>query len=302
MKKVSVIILTHQPEKYLTEMLKRLKNELSVEDEVIIMDSSAGGQYEPAEKMLIRTFKIKPEEFNHGSTRNLGANHAFGEILIYITQDAIIKEGAIKKLLEAYEDNKVAIAFGRQLPHENASAIAAHARLFNYPGFSVCKTKNDLQKYGIKTIFNSNSFSSYRTIFFKSLGGFPENTILSEDAYFAGKAILGGYKIAYVSEAEVFHSHNYSIWQEFKRYFDIGVFYHRESWLLAAFGKAEGEGKRFIISEWKYLIINGKWYLLPASFIRAVFKYLGYKLGSIESKLPVSVKRKLSMNSSYWKE
>ncbi|VCW13919.1 hypothetical protein BANRA_01245 [Escherichia coli] len=42
--------------------------------------------------------------------------------------------------------------------------------------------------------------------------------------YYTAKAILAGYKVAYVADAVVKHSHNYSPIDEFKRYFDIGVF------------------------------------------------------------------------------
>ncbi|MFE0678513.1 hypothetical protein ACFW26_34910, partial [Streptomyces sp. NPDC058867] len=46
----------------------------------------------------------------------------------------------------------------------------------------------------------------------------------------------------------VHHSHSYSIGEEFRRYFDVGVMHARAPWLLDRFGKAEGEGKRFVQS------------------------------------------------------
>src|SRR5699024_8480726 len=95
---------------------------------------------------------------------------------------------------------------------------------------------------GLKTVFNSNSFSAYRVSTFMEIGGFPDDTILSEDMYFAARAVLSGYKIAYVAEAEVRHSHNYSSLEEFRRYFDIGVFHCDEPWIRKAFGGAGGEG------------------------------------------------------------
>jgi len=52
----------------------------------------------------------------------------------------------------------------------------------------------------------------------------------------------------------VFHSHDYSFLDEFKRYFDIGVFHTNTSWLQQTFGGASGEGLRFVISEMRYLM------------------------------------------------
>lgn len=57
---------------------------------------------------------------------------------------------------------------------------------------------------------------------------FATPSILSKDTNVAAKMILVEYSIAYVAEAMVYHSHDYTILEEFKRYFDIGVFYGRE--------------------------------------------------------------------------
>lgn len=58
--------------------------------------------------------------------------------------------------------------------------------------------------------------------------------------YFAAQAVITGYKVAYVSEARVRHSHNYSVMEEFKRYFDIGVFHCEQPWIRDKFGGAGG--------------------------------------------------------------
>ena len=83
----------------------------------------------------------------------------------------------------------------------------------------------------MKTAFNSNSFAAYRRKALKDVGGFPINTILSEDMYVTAKMLLKNWSVAYCADAKVYHSHNYTIWQEFKRYFDIGVFHAKEAWI-----------------------------------------------------------------------
>ncbi|WP_159333845.1 glycosyltransferase family 2 protein, partial [Klebsiella pneumoniae] len=107
----------------------------------------------------------------------------------------------------------------------DANPLAQHARAFNYPDKGYIASKSSIPKMGLKTAFMSNSFSAYRLSVFKKIGGFPSNTILCEDMFYTAKAILAGYKVAYVPEAKVHHSHNYSPSEEFKRYFDIGVFH-----------------------------------------------------------------------------
>jgi rhamnosyltransferase len=158
---------------------------------------------------------------------------------------------------------------------------------------------SDSPKFGIKTAFISNSFAAYRRTALLSVGGFPSNTILSEDTYVAAKMLLAGWKIAYCADAMVYHSHNYGFIEEFKRYFDIGVFHAREPWIRQAFGQAEGEGMRYVRSELKYLW-SKDYKLIPSAILRTILKLLGYKLGFMEQKIPMWLKVHLSMNKQYW--
>ena len=47
----------------------------------------------------------------------------------------------------------------------------------------------------------------------------------NEDMYFAHKLIYAGYKIKYCSDSEVYHSHDFTCRQLYKRYYDTGVFF-----------------------------------------------------------------------------
>ena len=174
-------------------------------------------------------------------------------------------------------DEKIAAVYGRQMPYENTGILGKFARLFNYPETSKINSFEDRKEKGIKTTFFSDSFSAYKKTYLMKIGGFPLDVNFSEDTYVAGKLLKAGYKTAYCAEAKVFHSHNLSLIQEYKRYKEIGKFYRQEKWLLETFGKAEGEGLKFVISEAKYLVENGKFYYLPIAFLHNVVKYLGYK-------------------------
>jgi len=87
--------------------------------------------------------------------------------------------------------------------------------------------------------------------------------------------------------------------QEFSRYFDQGVFHSRESWIREAFGNAEGEGIKFVISELKYLLRSSPW-SVPSAMFRTLCKYSGYKLGFHEQLLPLVIKTRMSMNKGFW--
>lgn len=271
---------------------------------ILTVDSSSDDDSrETSRANGFKIIKIDKKEFNHGGTRNLAINVAHDDIdiAIFLTQDAIPEDKYISKIVSSFDDPDVAVAYGRQLPHDDANPIAKHARMFNYGKESHTLGLSDKQKYGIKTVFTSNSFSAYRIKVFKELAGFPSNTILSEDMYLAAKAVLAGYKVAYVAEAAVKHSHNYTPIEEFKRYFDIGVFHHDEKWIRESFGGAGGEGKKFIVSE-LISLLKEKPGWIPRACLHNALKLLGYKLGQNYKKIPSKYIKKLSMHKRYWDE
>jgi rhamnosyltransferase len=303
MMKYFLAIPTYNGGKIWEESIANIKKYAPEDLYVQVIDSgSRDGTAALAEQAGFNVIGISSQEFNHGGTRNLAVDCAPADcdIVIFLTQDAIPEEGSLQKLVAAFEDPKVACAYGRQLPHVDATPISQHARSFNYTAQNYVYTQADAARVGLKTVFISNSFAAYRISTFKELGGFPSNTILSEDMYFAGKAVLAGYKVAYVAEAQVRHSHNYTSLEEFKRYFDIGVFHGKERWIHQNFGGAGGEGKKFIFSELRFLLKHGVMYI-PRACINNAMKIAGYKLGKNYKTLPFGWNRALSMHKRYWK-
>ncbi|MEC5342067.1 glycosyltransferase [Brenneria populi] len=299
--RVKVVIPAYNGGELWRKACAAIKKQSEDFESVLVIDSSSSDDTRQiAGDSGFQIINIKKTEFNHGGTRNLGVEKAAdADIVIFLTQDAIPESGCIKSIVSVFNNPKVAVAYGRQLPHDDANPIAAHARNFNYGAESHILGLDDRKKYGIKTVFSSNSFSAYRTDIFRTLGGFPSNTILGEDMYFAAKAVLAGYKIAYVAESGVKHSHNYSAWEELKRYFDIGVFHHDEPWIRESFGGAGGEGKKFIFSELKFLLKRSP-LSIPLACINNFFKIVGYKLGQNYSRLPKALVKKFSMHKGYW--
>jgi len=244
---------------------------------------------------------ISSEDFDHGGTRNAAVMSDPADIYLFLTQDAVLdRPDAIDTLLAAFHDPAVALAYGRQLPQRAANPIAAHARRFNYGAQSHVVSREDSTRLGIKTVFASNSFAAYRATTFNALGGFPERNILSEDMYLAARAVLEGGKLAYVAEACVRHSHDYTPLEEFRRYFDIGVFQADHPWIGETFGAAEGEGLRFVRSEARYLLAQAPLWL-PRACLHNALKILGYRLGRHYQRLPASWLPRLSMQPRYWK-
>ncbi len=301
MTRIACIIPTYNGRKDLARLLDSLAGQTAEFDTFIVDSSSKDGTLELARERVSNVTVIPSAEFNHGGTRQLMIDNNPGyDIYVYLTQDACLAEKtAIEQLLQPFSDAEVGAVCGRQLPHLDATPLAQHARLFNYPDGLQIKVMADAAKLGIKTAFMSNSFAAYRGAALKAAGGFPQHVIFAEDMYLTAKMLMQGWKVAYAGDARCRHSHNYSLTEEFKRYFDMGVFHAREPWIRDNFGGAGGEGLRYVKSELSFLGLS-RLYLWPAAILRNAVKLLGYKLGQQEARLPVHLKRQLGMYRRYW--
>ena len=153
-------------------------------------------------------------------------------------------------------------------------------RHFNYPETSFIRTYEDRHKLGRKTVFFSNSFSAYKKEILEKVGWFKENLISYEDIYIAARFLTEGYKIAYVAEAMVYHSHSLSIWKDFKRHFELGRFFKCENWIIKKFGnKPKDEGWNLIIAYIKFASQEKKLYTLPIFLLRTFIKKFACILG-----------------------
>lgn len=275
---------------------------------ILIVDSeSDDGTKFLTEKFGLEVLSVERKNFHHGATRQFAVDYLqkkfSPDVVIFLTQDVLLyDENALAELVKIFSsNNEVGLCYGRQLPHENATAEAKFLREFNYPPESQLRSLDDKKIFGIKTATASNSFAAYRVDALKKVGGFPAHVILCEDMFVAAKMLLANYKIFYNSAAKVFHSHNYTAAQEFHRYFDIGVFHSRENWIREIFGSAEGAGRKFVLKKFSAL-----WKKNPTECFAAIFhdgaKFFGYRLGLAESFLPKFVCRKFSMHKNFFAE
>lgn len=298
---VACIVPTYNGRDDLARLLSSLERQSTTFDLFVVDSSSTDGTGELARSQARSVVTIPSSQFNHGGTRQMmvSANPSY-DIYVFLTQDAYLEDpDAIAHLLRPFIDKQVGAVCGRQLAHLNASPLAEHARLFNYPATGMVKSMADAPALGIKTAFMSNSFAAYRREALQAVGGFPEHVIFAEDMYVAAKMLLEGWRIAYAGDAACRHSHNYSLREEFSRYFDMGVFHAREPWIRERFGGAGGEGVRYVVSELKFIGLS-RVYLWPSAILRNVCKLLAYKLGQKEKNIPRTIKQKLGMYKRYW--
>ncbi len=304
---VDLVIPVYKPQQEFLKLLAMIKRQTSPVHKIIIMntekkywDEFVGKNTEVEQYDNLEIHHISKEEFDHGNTRNQGISYSSAEYILLMTQDAIPNnEFLVEKLLESFENGKVALAYARQLPKEDCREAEKYTRTFNYPPESVVKAEADIETMGIKAFFCSDVCAMYRRETFLKLGGFIQKTIFNEDAIFAGGAIRKGYLIAYNAKAEVIHSHNYGNMEQFRRNFDLGVSQKQHPEVFAGI-KSESEGIKLVKKTMSHLWKNGcKMQILPM-IVQSGFKFLGYKFGKNYNKLPKGFVIKCSMNKSYW--
>lgn len=298
----ALIIPTFNAARYWPALSAGIQAQTLVPNQVIVIDSaSSDGTRDLARRDGFTVVEISSKDFNHGGTRQLGAELAQdAEILIYLTQDAApFGADSFANLVRTFEDSDLGAAYGRQLPREGAGPIEAHARHFSYPPASRVRSWESRRTHGFKSIFFSNAFGAYRRSALMSVGGFAPDIIFGEDTLVVARLHRAGWKTAYVADAMVRHSHAYSIAEEFRRYFDIGVLHARENWLIEQFGSASGEGRRFVTSELKHLLRHAPHHV-PSALTRTLAKYLGYRIGRRESRIAPRLKYHLGLNRRYW--
>ncbi len=302
--KVAVIVPTLNAGPLWRNWIKALlASGIDVSDVYVVDSGSADDTVQLAREAGFNVASIDAGSFNHGSTRqNAVADFVGVEMVVFLTQDAILhRPDSLQNILFPFEDKYVAAVCGRQLPRPGAGAIEAHARLFNYPEATSINSMAEVSKKGLKTAFLSNSFAAYRVSVLHEVGGFPADVIFGEDMYVATKMLKAGYKLAYASDACVYHSHSYSFRQEMQRYFDMGVFHAHEPWIRQMLGGAEGEGLKFVASEYRYLRKHAI-LRVPEGMLRTLFRYTGFRLGLMEGGFPLWLKRLLAMNKGYFEK
>ncbi len=282
-----------------------LPNHLALQ--VLIVDSESRDDTRAlAQAAGFKVCTISRTSFGHGSTRQdaLEMIPEDSPFVVYMTQDAVLKDPtALEKLLSPFEDPRVAASYGRQLPHENATWFAAQLRHFNYPSKDRVSAFEDRFEMGLRAVFLSNSFAAYRLSLVREVGGFPRSALCAEDMLLGAKLLKKGALIAYAPKAEVLHSHNDSLWQDFKRYFDTGVVHEIEKDSLADFGGVHAQGWALLSHLLKALAGAGLWTAVSRGLevlARLTTKWVAYRLGRLHPYMPKAFNKALSMSKNHW--
>lgn len=198
--------------------------------EILVVDSgSTDGTLDTVAKYPnVRLHQIDKKDFNHGATRNLGAELTTGEFIAYLTHDAMpVNDRWLYNMVTSIEKfPNAAGAFGKHYAWPEASAytkrdLNRHFELFSTLPIAVSKDtdkkrwKNKDQGWLQALHFYSDNNSCFRRSVWEKI---PYRTVtFGEDQLWAWDIIKAGYEKVYAPQAVVYHSHDYDEEETFER-------------------------------------------------------------------------------------
>ena len=223
--RISVIIPTLNGVGYMEKLIGALKGQSIKPDEIIVVDSASGdGTAELAEKLGARVIGIERSEFDHGGTRDMALRESCGDIVLFMTQDALpVDETYIERLIAPFDDARIAAVGGRQKPYPDARPFERAIREHNYPTDERTWGAQDIAALGVRTFLISDCCAAYRREAYLAVGGFDHPILTNEDMLIAERLLHAGWRLAYQGSAAVYHSHRMTLAQDFRRNLIVGV-------------------------------------------------------------------------------
>ncbi len=318
MKNVDVVIPVYRPDGKLYRLLESLCKQKYKPGRIQIMLTLSGVAHEEdqlrmtvhkiqkecpgAEEIDLAVEAFPKEAFDHGGTRNAGIARCSAPYVLCMTQDAVPCDGRlIENLVGAMERQPgAATVYARQVTGKKADILVRYTQEFNYPDKGCVKSRFQYRVLGIKTLFCSDVCCLYRRRIFEQLCGFEEGLLFGEDMLYARKALDAGYTIVYEPTAKVEHWHEYTMWKQLRRNFDIAVNQKDHPEVFQGLS-SESEGLRYVKRVLKQLADKRAYWAMVRFVFQSGAKYIGFFLGKHYTILPKRMVLALTTDMGYFR-
>ena len=216
MKKVSIIVRSYNDIEFIDQTMSSIMSQRYNDFELINVDcSSDDGTLEIIKKYNTdgKIYKISPKEYIPGVVLNNMVKNAEGEIIVFNNSDCIPQnQDWLGNLVSCFSDKEVITSFGNQLPRSDANPLVKkdNIRAFGDGAISA--------KW--KHFFSLATSAARKDILLNH--PFNEKIQYSEDIEWSYRMKKLGFKIVYCKDAEVEHSHNYTLKEVKKRFYSEG--------------------------------------------------------------------------------
>lgn len=241
-----------------------LQQDAAAELEVVGVDSaSTDDTVDVLQEFGATVLAIDPAEFDHGLTRNLLAEHARGDVLVFLNGSARPCDRKwLRPLLAALDaDPTLAGACSRVLPHSDADLLTQRDCRLEPSGSEKRSVKrihdwSDYMKMPVeerRLLLNFHTVSAairanvLKQIPFRSVRAIGEDLLWSREALEAGMALV------HEPASRVYHSHDYSLREWFMRNVDDGIANYDINGRSLSDHEADVIVRSMIASDWAFL-------------------------------------------------
>jgi rhamnosyltransferase len=215
----SIVIRAYNEESHIDRLLQGINQQTFVQAEVVLVDSgSTDRTVEIAENAGVKVVHIEPTEFTFGRSLNLGISNTTNELVVLASAHVYpVYPDWLAKLLEPFQDDKVALTYGKQCGGTGSK-------------FSEKQIFNQWFPNGARPIqdhpFCNNANAALRKSLWEE---YPYDETLPglEDLDWANRIMLRGKIIRYVPEAEIIHVHQETPGGVYHRYQREGMAFKR---------------------------------------------------------------------------
>lgn len=210
---VSIVIRTLNEKAYLAELLGAIaiQKKLNFDVEVVVIDSgSTDGTLNIAADFGCRITYIEKAQFTFGRSLNMGSEFSSGEILVYLSGHCVpCDEDWLINLIKPISDGVSGYSYGRQIGRDTTKY--AERRIFEkYFPVQSKVTQQGFFCNNANAAISRNVWSEFQ---------FDEEVTGLEDMELAKRYCEKGGKVAYISEAPVYHIHN-ELWSQIRRRYE----------------------------------------------------------------------------------
>jgi GT2 family glycosyltransferase len=211
--RTAVIIVAYHSGQRLTRCVQGLAERDSV-DQVIVVDNGGGGDEIEAVRAGGAVVVSAGSNLGFAGGCNLGAQHAEGDLFLFLNPDTVIGPSAVSALARTLEDEDIGVAMPRLRLLDrpellNSSGCSIHisglawSGGFGLPAESIGELR--------EITYANGSALAIRADLFREVGGFTDELfIYHEDLELCWKVRMRGLRIVITPEADVFHDYDYS--------------------------------------------------------------------------------------------
>lgn len=217
---VSIIVRAYNEEKHIGRLFSEISQQKAdFPYEVILVDSGSTDEtIKIAKSFNVKIVHINPEDFSFGYSLNQGIENAQGKYCVMISAHCYPQdEHWLENLILPFQDDKVALVYGRQLGDERTKYSERQIIARWFP-----KANND----DCQLAFCNNANAAIRKSVWEQYKYNEELTGL-EDLDWAKYVKKSGMKIVYRADAAIFHIHEEKSRQVYTRYYREALAYRQ---------------------------------------------------------------------------